>query len=166
MSKDVKVGFANPYLPGERYEPGELVYFNGGLRVVLVTIPAGTTATGTEMASVLAEGEYVLTADLRTEVLNHVTSSWAVPASEVTPAGKYISQVSHSTACDCVLDTPLSLGAEPGDKVHVMQGGAGTLTITVTGSANYIGNPVFSAQYEIKTVIALNSTTWLLLGVQ
>lgn len=164
MSKDVKVGFANPYLPGERYEPGELVYFNGGLRVVLVTIPAGTTATGTEMASVLAEGEYVLTADLRTEVLNHVTSSWVVPASEVTPAGKCISQVSHSTACDCVLGTPLSLGAESGDKIHIMQGGAGTLTIT--GLATYIGNPVFSAQYEIKTAVALNDTTWLLLGVQ
>jgi hypothetical protein len=105
-------------------------------------------------------------ADLRTVVNTRTTAAWTVIADEVTPQGKHIVSVVHSGACSCELLTPTTLGKSPGDKVSIMQGGAGALTITDGAGASLIGNAVFAAQYEIKTAIALDGTTWLLAGAQ
>jgi hypothetical protein len=103
---------------------------------------------------------------LRTVVNTRTTAAWTVIAGEVTPHGKYIVSVVHGSACSCELPTPASLGKTAGDKVNIMQGGAGTLTITDGSGASHVGNPVFAAQYEIKTAIALDGSTWLLAGAQ
>lgn len=103
---------------------------------------------------------------LRTVVNTRTTAAWTVIAGEVTPHGKYIVSVVHGSACSCKLPTPTSLGKTAGDKVNIMQGGAGTLTITDGTGAAHVGNAVFTKQYEIKTAIALNGSTWLLAGAQ
>ena len=105
-------------------------------------------------------------ADLRTVVNTRTTAAWTVVADEVTPQGKHIVSVVYSGACSCELERPTSLGAEPGDKLSIMQGGAGTLTITGGAGAALIGNASFVSQYEIKTAIALDGDTWLLAGAQ
>lgn len=124
-------------------------------------------ADGSGNVSVAVAGtDYIAPDDLRTVVNTRTTAAWTVIAGEVTPHGKYIVSVVHGSACSCELPTPASLGKTAGDKVNIMQGGAGTLTITDGSGASHVGNPVFAAQYEIKTAIALDGSTWLLAGAQ
>ena len=119
------------------------------------------------VSAAVAGTDYIAPDDLRTVVNTRTTAAWTVQASEVTPHGKYIVSVVHSGACTCELPSPSSIGRAAGDKVNIMQGGAGTLTITDgSGGASHVGNAVFAAQYEIKTAIALDGTTWLLAGAQ
>lgn len=57
--KQTKLGFANPYQSGEGYEVNELVYYNGGLRIVQTAIAQGSAATGAEfMSPVSPEWDY------------------------------------------------------------------------------------------------------------
>jgi hypothetical protein len=110
--------------------------------------------------------DYIAPDDLRTVVNTRTTAAWTVLAGEVTPHGKYLVSVVHSGACSCELLTPTTLGKSPGDKVSIMQGGAGTLTITDGSGASHVGNAVFAKQYEIKTAIAIDGSSWLLAGAQ
>lgn len=119
------------------------------------------------VSAAVAGTDYIAPDDLRTVVNTRTTAAWTVLAGEVTPHGKYLVSVVHSGACTCELPSPTSLSKSPGDKVNIMQGGAGALTITDgAGGATHVGNAVFAAQYEIKTAIALDGTTWLLAGSQ
>lgn len=118
------------------------------------------------MVDTVGSSSAMQSTDFGTVVNTHTTAAWVVTAGEVSSQGKYIASVVHSGACTCELGTPTSLGASPGDKVNIMQGGAGTLTITDGSGAAHVGNAVFTTQYEIKTAIALDGTTWLLAGAQ
>lgn len=147
------------YIPGPRGYHGDSVIWSAtGL----------LKADGAGNVSAAVEGtDYIAPSDLRTVVSTRTTAEWTVIAGEVTPHGKYLVSVVHSSACTCELPSPTSLGKSPGDKVNIMQGGVGTLTITDgVGGATHVGNAVFAAQYEIKTAIALDGTTWLLAGAQ
>lgn len=118
------------------------------------------------MVDIVGSTSAVKGTDLATVVNTHTTAAWTITAEEVTPQGKYLASIVNGSACTCELPTPTSLGKTAGDKVNIMQGGAGTLTITDGSGAAHVGNAVFVSQYEIKTAIVIDSTTWLLAGAQ
>ena len=62
--------------------------------------------------------------------------------------------------------TPLSLGMTMGQSqaINIRQGGTGVVTLTPTGGASIEGTLVFSSQYEVKTVMSKDDSTWIAVG--
>lgn len=96
-------------------------------------------------------------------------TTYPVVAADVTPIGVGLLTLTNASAIDCTISTPLSLGKSIGDSVNIIQGGAGTVTVTLTGGV-FVGakttstTAVYSFEGETKTFVAINTTDWRVIG--
>lgn len=119
----------------------------------------GTMATA-------ASADYLSLANARFSLNNQTGATYDLVAADVTANGRVLVTCTHAVGVTVNVGTPLSLGASVGDSVTVVQGGVGVVTIAATGAAVLTGTAVFTRQNEAKTMIAISSTTWRLLGAQ
>lgn len=96
-------------------------------------------------------------------------TTYPVVAADVTPIGVGLLTLTNASAIACSIGTPLSLGKSIGDSVNIIQGGAGTVTVTLTGGV-FVGakttstTAVYSFEGETKTFVAINTTDWRVIG--
>jgi len=92
-------------------------------------------------------------------------TTYTIAAADVTPDGIVIIELSNGSFTDCTVPTPTSLGVTAGDSVNVSITGAYAAQKLLAGSgATLVGNALFSTQYETKTLVAKDSTTWKVVG--
>ena len=85
-----------------------------------------------------------------------------------TNPGGLMWNTSSGSAVIVSFPTPLSLGMTAGQSrsVNIRQGGTGVVTLTASGGASMEGETVFTTQYEVKTVMSKDDTTWIVVGAQ
>lgn len=97
---------------------------------------------------------------------NQTGTSYNVTSNDVTESGLVIVTCTNASAITVNIDSPAELGVEAGYSFTLIQGGAGTITITATGDAVLVGTATFTKQNEAKTIIAISDTTWRIVGAQ
>lgn len=113
----------------------------------------------TAAALTLASFRYV-------EVAN-ATTSYTVLSSDVTERGNRLVVLTNAASIACTLGTPTSLGKSVGDSVHIIQGGAGIVTVTagtLVGASTTGTTAVYTKSGETKTFVAVSSTSWRVIG--
>lgn len=124
-----------------------------------------TTAVGLKLDSSAASTTYATIANQRYSFNQQSGTTYTIALADVTANGQVIVELSNGSFTDCTVPTPTSLGVTAGDSVHVSITGAYAAQKLLAGSgATLTGNALFSFQYETKTLIAKDSTTWKVVG--
>lgn len=94
------------------------------------------------------------------------SSEYILDAELVTVAGQNIIELTNAGDVAVTLPTPVSIGKSSGS-VSFQMVGTGIPTISNGGGIAVIeGNGVFTKQWEIKTAIIRDETTWRIIGAQ
>lgn len=103
-----------------------------------------------------------------TILVSTANTTVVVDASHFTYPGGFMWNTTSSSPVTVEFPTPLSLGMTPGQsqQINVRQGGTGVVTATGTGGAVLEGAAVFTQQYEVKTFMSKDDTTWIVVGAQ
>ena len=104
--------------------------------------------------------------DLRYNFISYTNSiPYTIPASAVTEGGRTIIELSSSLLTNINVANTTSAAKSIGDSVHVSVTGAITSPVTLGGSGAALeGDPIFSFQYQTKTLIYKGSNVWKIIG--
>lgn len=107
-------------------------------------------------------GQMVKLSDLRTTVNPQSATTYTIASADVNAFGSVIVECSNASPITVTVPAPSALtpAKVTGDKVHIRQGGTGTVTITGT----LAGNLVFNGQYDTRTLVATSSSAWMVIG--
>lgn len=102
---------------------------------------------------------------------NEITDpTYTVDPSDVTALGEVLVVLTNTDPIACTLDSPDILGKLDGDKVTIVQGGSGVVTVTANltsfkGAATTSTTAEFYWEGETKTFIATaGATAWRVIG--
>lgn len=103
-----------------------------------------------------------------TVLVSTANTTVTVDASQFTYPGGFMWNTTSASPVTVEFPTPISLGMIPGQsqQISVRQGGTGVVTATATGGAALEGAAVFTQQYEVKTFMSKDDTTWIVVGAQ
>lgn len=167
---------------GVRNTAGNLTSFNvtAATESRTVTIPDANVDLGNvaQAASFSADGYLTSTdwntfngklglADVRFAFVSDSGTTYTVPASSVTAAGKTIIELSSSSLTQITVATTTATGKTVGDSVNIRITGTFNAQVLVTGAGVVLeGDLVFYYQYQTKTLVLKNAdtNTWTVVG--
>ena len=106
-------------------------------------------------------------ADVRFAFVSDSGTTYTVPASSVTAAGKTIIELSSSSLTQITVATTTATGKTVGDSVNIRITGTFNAQVLVTGAGVVLeGDLVFYYQYQTKTLVLKNAdtNTWTVVG--
>ena len=106
-------------------------------------------------------------ADVRFALVSDSGTTYTVPASSVTAAGKTIIELSSSSLTHITVATTTATGKTVGDSVNIRITGTFNAQVLVTGAGVVLeGDLVFYYQYQTKTLVLKNAgtNTWTVVG--
>jgi len=106
-------------------------------------------------------------ADVRFAFVSDSGTTYTVPASSVTAAGKTIIELSSSSLTQITVATTTATGKTVGDSVNIRITGTFNAQVLTTGGGVVLeGDLVFYYQYQTKTLILKNAgtNTWTVVG--
>jgi len=106
-------------------------------------------------------------ADVRFAFVSDSGTTYTVPASSVTAAGKTIIELSSSSLTQITVATTTATGKTAGDSVNIRITGTFNAQVLATGGGVVLeGDLVFYYQYQTKTLILKNAgtNTWTVVG--
>lgn len=104
-----------------------------------------------------------------TILVSTANTTVVVDASHFTYPGGFMWNTTSASPVTVEFPTPLSLGMTTlgqSLQISIRQGGTGVVTATGTGGAVLEGAAVFTQQYEVKTFMSKDDTTWIVVGAQ
>ena len=159
-----EVGYINQLMVGGAAAPHP-VYPGDILRVVSGPI-WGTSNFNTQL---IVERTSYVEPPAATILVSTANTTVTVDASQFTYPGGFMWNTTSASPVTVEFPTPLSLGlTTPGQsrQISIRQGGTGVVTATGTGGAVLEGAAVFTQQYEVKTFMSKDDTTWIVVGAQ
>jgi hypothetical protein len=90
-------------------------------------------------------------------------TTYTVQATDVTQLGTVIILATNVSPTTISIGTPGSLGKVVGDSVNVRQTSSGVVTLQAV-SGSVIGNLIFNGIHDTRTLIALDSVSWYVVG--
>jgi hypothetical protein len=106
-------------------------------------------------------------ADVRFTFVSDSGTTYIVPASSVTAAGKTIIELSNNSLTNITVATTTATGKSVGDSVNISITGTYNAQVLVAGAGVVLeGDLVFYYQYQTKTLILKNASTntWKVVG--
>jgi vancomycin resistance protein YoaR len=106
-------------------------------------------------------------ADVRFTFVSDSGTTYIVPASSVTAAGKTIIELSNNSLTNITVATTTATGKSVGDSVNISITGTYNAQVLVAGAGVVLeGDLVFYYPYQTKTLILKNASTntWKVVG--
>ena len=103
-------------------------------------------------------------ADVRYQFVSNPDSTYTVPASAVTAAGRTIIELSNNSLTSITINTATGTGKTSGDSVNISITGTYAAQALVGSGVTLEGDLTFSYQYQTKTLIYKGSNTWKVVG--
>ena len=141
----------------------------GGFSAAMTTVPkGGTLRLLPNAASNVAILYYFnVNVDVRFTFISDTGTTYTVPASSVTAAGKTIIELSNNSLTNITVATTTATGKNVGDSVNISITGTYNAQVLVAGAGVVLeGDLVFYYQYQTKTLILKNTSTntWKVVG--
>ena len=104
-------------------------------------------------------------ADVRYVFLNDSTTTYTVPASAVTAAGRTIIELSNGSLTSITINAATGTGKVDGDSVNISITGDYAAQVLAAGAGVTLqGDLTFSYQHQTKTLIYKGTNTWKVVG--
>lgn len=116
--------------------------------------------------AVQSASDYLTIANSEFVLRDNVDTVYPISVDDISRNSRVILTSTNVNPQAIQFPTPLSLGITGCYGLTIVQGGTGVVSGVATGIASIVGNAVFTRQNEAKTFIAINSTTWRVLGAQ
>ena len=103
-------------------------------------------------------------ADVRYQFVSNPDSTYTVPASAVTAAGRTIIELSNNSLTSITINTATGTGKTSGDSVNISITGTYAAQELFGSGVTLEGDLTFSYQYQTKTLVYKGSNTWKVVG--